>query len=111
MSISLASSKSTNSAYKFRQAILSKQQIACDYHGLHRELCPHTLGHTNGRERALSFQFAEQSSKGLPPEGEWRCMNLDEVTNVKIKEGPWHTGSAHTRPQTCVKQVDVEVAH
>lgn len=95
----------------FRQAIVNKQQIVCNYNGLYREVCPHTLGLTNGREQVLSFQFAGQSSKGLPPGGEWRCMKLDDVTDAKIKDGPWHTNSKHTRPQTCVKQVDIEVDH
>jgi hypothetical protein len=65
----------------FRQAIVNKQQITCTYNGLYREICPHTLGHTACREQALSFQFAGQSSKGLPPQGEWRCMKLDDVKN------------------------------
>src|SRR5260370_10721640 len=93
----------------FRQAILKKQQITCTYNGLYREICPHTLGLTNGHEQALSFQFAGQSSRGLPPNGEWRCMKLDDVVNAKVKDGPWHTRDDHSRPQTCVKQSDVEV--
>lgn len=95
----------------FRQAVLNKQQIVCTYHGFLREICPHTLGHTGGHEQALSFQFGGESSKGLPPGGEWRCMKLEEVMNPQIKDGPWHTGTTHGRPQTCVKQVDVEVAY
>jgi len=95
----------------FREAVQNKKQVACSYRGLLREVCPHTLGYTGGHEQALTFQFAGQSSSGLPPEGEWRCMILDEVKNAKIKDGPWHTANTHGRPQTCVKQVDVEVAY
>lgn len=94
----------------FREAVLNKKQITCTYRGLPREVCPHTLGHTDGREQALTFQFAGQSSSGLPPGGEWRCMMLQQVANAKIQEGPWHTADNHSRPQTCVKQTDVEVA-
>jgi len=94
----------------FREAVLKKKQVTCVYHGLPREICPHTLGYTNGREQALSFQFAGQSSSGLPPSGEWRCMKLDGVTNAVLRDGPWHTAPDHSRPQTCVKQIDVEVA-
>jgi len=39
-------------------------------------MCPHTLGHTNGVQQALFFQFAGQSSKGLPPGGEWKSMRV-----------------------------------
>jgi predicted DNA-binding transcriptional regulator YafY len=100
----------TSTTYQiFRQAIVNKQQITCTYNGLYREICPHTLGHSGGHEQALSFQFAGQSSRGPPPDGEWRCMKLDDVVNAKIKDGPWHTADNHSRPQTCVKQVDVEV--
>jgi hypothetical protein len=93
----------------FRQAVLEKKQVVCVYGGLPREICPHTLGLTNGHEQALSFQFG-QSSSGLPPNGEWRCMKLDGVTGAKLRDGPWHTAPDHSRPQTCVKQIDVEVA-
>jgi len=94
----------------FRQAVLEKKQVTCTYHNFPREICPHTLGHTKGHEQALSFQFAGQSSTGLPPGGEWRCMKLDEVTGAKLRDGPWHTSPDHSRPQTCVKEIDVEVA-
>jgi predicted DNA-binding transcriptional regulator YafY len=101
----------TSQTYQiFRQAVLEKKQVTCTYHDLYREICPHTLGYTNGQEQALSFQFAGQSSKGLPPGGEWRCMKLDEVIGAKLRDGPWHTAPDHSRPQTCVKQIDVEVA-
>ncbi len=93
----------------FRQAIVEKKQVVCDYHGYRREVCPHTLGHTDRRERALTFQFAGGSSSGLPAQGQWRCLNLDEVTNAQLREGTWHTGPSHSRPQTCVKDVEIEV--
>jgi hypothetical protein len=88
----------------FRAAVVSKQQITCRYKGLYREICPHVLGLTNDQEQVLSFQFG-----GLPPSGEWRCMKLDEVTDAAIRNGEWHTGMTHSRPQTCVKDIDVEV--
>lgn len=98
-----------SSAYAlFRQAVLNKQQIVCTYQGYEREICPHCLGHKSGREKALSFQFAGGSSSGLPPGGQWRCMFLDEVTNVRVKDGSWHTSPDHSRPNTCVDEIDVE---
>ena len=79
------------------------------YQGRYREICPHTIGRKNGREKLLAFQFAGQSSKGLPPGGEWRCMFIDEITQVAAREGPWHTRDVHLKPQTCVDQVEFEV--
>jgi hypothetical protein len=57
-----------SSAYSlFEQAMTSKKQILCTYDGYRRELCPVILGHTNGREVVLAYQFAGQSKGGLPP--------------------------------------------
>jgi hypothetical protein len=66
-------------------------------------------GGKDGNAMVLSFQFAGQSSKGLPPGGEWRCMKVDDITGAKSRNGPWRTGDNPNRPQTCVKDVDVEV--
>lgn len=95
----------------FREAIQKKKPVSCTYKGLYREICPHTLGHTADHEQALSFQFAGQSSRGLPPEGEWRCMKLDDVQDAKLIAGSWHTADNHSRPQTCVKQIEFEVEY
>ncbi len=95
-----------------RQAILEKKQIVANYDGLPRELCPHVLGWKDGVSHVLSFQFAGQSSKGLPPEGQWKCMNVDRLSNLMLRDGPWRTGVRKTnRPQSCVdlNQIDVEV--
>jgi len=93
----------------FAQAIADRKQIFCTYEGLPRELCPHILGHTKGEEVALTYQFGGQSKSGLPPGGEWRCLSLSKVRNVRLRDGRWHAGSRHTRPQPCVEDVDVDV--
>jgi hypothetical protein len=93
-----------------RDAIVNKKQVTCTYKGHYREICPHVIGKGNdGAEMVLSFQFAGQSSTGLPPAGEWRCMRVDEMSHVTSRVGDWHTAPNHSRPQTCVKDIDVEV--
>jgi hypothetical protein len=100
----------TSATYQlFRRAILRRQQIICTYQGCYREICPHVLGHTAGHEMALTYQFGGQSTSGLPPEGEWRCLNLAQVKNMRLRDGPWHTGRSHTSTQTCVEIVDLDV--
>lgn len=94
-----------------RHAIENKLQVVCDYSGHRREMCPHVLGRKNGRQRILGYQFAGGSGSGLPPDGEWRCMVINSMSNVQVREGEWHTGSNHTRPQTCVEEIDAEVAY
>jgi hypothetical protein len=95
-----------------RDAIVNKRQIVERYNDFVREMCPHCIGKgKNGQEMALFFQFAGGSKSGLPPEGEWRCIDLRELTDVTAREGQWHTDDSHKKSQTCVKQIDVEVAH
>ncbi|HVX30681.1 MAG TPA: hypothetical protein VHA53_09400 [Nitrolancea sp.] len=93
----------------FRAAILGRKQIICIYQHRYRELCPHVLGHSDGQEKALTFQFAGESTSGLPPGGEWRCIFLAHVQEARIRTGDWHTGSVHTTRQVCVGVVDLDV--
>jgi hypothetical protein len=98
-----------------RDAILNRKIVVATYRGRLRVMCPHTLGTKRGRQQALFYQFAGESSTGLGPDGDpenWRCMFLDELSNVASREtatGEWHTAPNHSRPQTCVDQIDVEV--
>jgi hypothetical protein len=89
--------------------MVGRKQILCTYSGRDRELCPIILGHSHGQEKALTYQFGGDSSKGLPPGGQWRCLFLSEVSNTRLRDGPWHAGASHTQPQGCVQIVDLDV--
>jgi hypothetical protein len=93
----------------FRRAILEEKQVTCVYHGRYRELCPHIIGHTDGEEKVLAFQFGGESRTSLPPGGEWRCLLLADVENAQMREGRWHTGASHRQQQSCVEIVDLDV--
>ena len=93
----------------FEQAIRMRKQIVCMYDGYPREFCPIILGHSQGQENALTYQFGGQSRSGLPPGGQWRCLWLAKVSNVQLRDGPWFVGSRHTQPQGCVENVDLDV--
>jgi hypothetical protein len=93
----------------FAEAMAARKQIVCLYDGKRRELCPIVLGHSQGQEKALTFQFGGQSSKGLPPGGEWRCLFLEKVSGVELRDGSWHAGESHAQPQGCVEIVDLDV--
>jgi hypothetical protein len=95
----------------FREAILNRMQVTCSYAGCPREICPHVLGHTDGNEKALTFQFAGDSVSGLPPDGEWRCLSLADVRDARLRPGPWRTGFRHSTTQVCVADIDVDVEH
>ena len=100
-----------SSAYElFGQAIRQRKQIVCRYGGYRRELCPIILGHKrSGDEVALTFQFGGESGSGLPRRGEWRCLLLSRASDVQLRDGPWHAGSSHQQPQSCVEVVDLDV--
>jgi predicted DNA-binding transcriptional regulator YafY len=90
-------------------AIRARKQILCTYHGAPRELCPIMLGHKNGVARVLTWQFAGTDEKGDPVAGSWKCLALDEISDVHLHDGPWHAGDSHRRPQTCLDEVDFDV--
>jgi hypothetical protein len=91
-----------------RRAIEERRQVHATYAGHQRRMCPHVIGTRAGRQRALFFQFAGGSSRGLLPGGDWRCLRLDGLSDVSIHDGPWHTRT-HSEPQRCVDEVDLEI--
>jgi hypothetical protein len=93
----------------FHRAILDRNQITCTYDGKYREICPHILGHSSGVEKALVFQFGGESTKGLPPGGQWRCLFLSDIADVKVREGRWYSGTGHSATQRCVENVYIDV--
>jgi len=96
-----------------RQAIQRKQQVLATYDGHRREMCPHVLGTKAGRAQALFYQFGGTSSSGLEPVGSpsnWRCIELSKLAEVSVRDGDWYTAPNHSRPQTCVDIINVEVA-
>jgi len=83
--------------------------VSANYRGFPRQMCPHVLGLKQGKEQALFFQFAGGSRSGLPPGGEWRCMELSALSNISIYVGHWRQGPPTSRPPSCVDQIDVQV--
>lgn len=99
----------TPTYHLFHQAMAERRPISCTYLGLRRLLCPIILGHSKGEEKALTFQFGGESSTGLPPGGQWRCLWLGKVSEIELRSGPWPAGSSHRQPQGCVEDVDYDV--
>jgi hypothetical protein len=104
----------SSSTYQLlREAIINKQNISADYKSYHRIMTPHTLGYKDGKEKCLLYQFAgESSSATVFPENSpsnWRCVFVDELSNVSVTGGDIHTCQKHTQKQTCVDNIDVEL--
>jgi hypothetical protein len=92
-------------------AIRQKLIVTAMYQGYERIMCPHVIGYKKGVLNTLFFQFAGGSKSGLPPDGQWRCVHVDELSNVFAAPGEWHTGPDHSRPQSCVDEIIAEVAY
>ena len=95
-----------------RTAVDSKRPIRAVYHGRDRWFCPHRLGRNHqGQVRVLCYQYAGESESGLQADGSpanWRCIALEKLSRVELLEGAWRTAPNHSRPQTCVVEVDVD---
>ena len=95
-----------------RTAVISKRPIRAIYHGRDRWCCPHRLGRNQeGQIRVLCYQYGGGSGSGLQAAGSpanWRCVALEKLSRVELLEGAWHRAPNHSRPQTCVTEVDVD---
>ena len=92
-------------------AIRQQLVVTAMYQGYERIMCPHVIGYKKGVLNTLFFQFAGGSKSGLPPDGQWRCVHVDELSSVSAAPGEWHTGPDHSRPQSCVDEIIAEVAY
>jgi hypothetical protein len=100
-------------AYRLlRAAILRRQQVLATYQGLPRSLCPHVLGLRRGVEHCLAYQFGgRNSSRAIVPGSphNWRCMNVADLDDLRVREGPWHTALNYTGLTTCIDELDLRV--
>jgi hypothetical protein len=95
-----------------RRAVLNKRPIRAIYHGRDRWFCPHRLGwNRKGQIRVLCYQYGGQSGSGLQGSGSpanWRCIALEKLSRVELLEDEWQSAPNHSRPQTCIAEVDVD---
>jgi len=101
---------------QIRAAIANKKQVTAIYDDQRREMCPHAIGRGPlGNEQALFYQFAGTSSRGdianLPEVERWRCMALEKLSDIEVRDGDWHTSDNHSVPSSCLVTIDLEVDH
>jgi hypothetical protein len=104
-------SKRPGTAYRLLwRAVRARKQVTCVYDGCYREVCPIILGYaTDAQEAVFVFQFGGASTRTLPAGGDWRCFHLAGVTDIRLRNGEWRSGTRHSRAQTCIRYVDVDV--
>jgi hypothetical protein len=89
------------------EAITNKQQVIARYHNEERLFSPHALGTKRGVAHVLVYQYAGGSRSGLPPDGEWRCLNVEELSEIRLEPGTWRTAENVFNPQTCLDEVEI----
>ena len=93
-------------------AVANKRPIEARYHKRRRLFCPHRLGRNRaGQLRVLCYQYGGQSESGLQPAdspANWRCLVLEELSQVKFREDAWRTAPNHSRPASCVVDPDID---
>lgn len=93
-------------------AIKNKQQVTAIYQGQYREMCPHIIGTKNGKQHALFYQFAGESNSGpITPNSKdnWRCLAIDQLTDIKLKKGEWHTYNNYNQKDRCIDNIDIKI--
>jgi uncharacterized protein len=90
----------------FHRAILNRQQVKMRYRGEVCHVCPYILGHSDGKETVLAYQFAGGSRGAVP---NWRCFHLADVEAPSLHNGPWHGSASHRKTQRCVINIFIDV--
>lgn len=113
MCVVQAKIQTVEAVYQLLQtAVVNKRAVRASYDGRDRWFCPHRLGRNHkGQARALCYQYAGQSDSGLQPDGapaNWRCIAVEKLSRVELLDDAWHTAPNHSRPQTCVAELDVD---
>jgi hypothetical protein len=98
---------------QLRAAIIRRRPIAALYRGRRRLLCPHLLGcNRHRRLQVLCYQYGGDSESGLKQVGasdNWRCLAVENLSQVELLDGVWQTAENHSRPQTCIEEVELDV--
>ena len=90
----------------FAKAMIEDRQVSCVFKGQLRVLSIIILGHTDGEERALTWQTAGASNGRLPG---WRNITLSEVTDVRLLDSRLQRGMRKSGEQRWVADVDLDV--
>ena len=93
-------------------AVASKRPISGIYKKRPRLFCPHRLGRNRaGEQRVLCYQYGGESESGLAPmgsAGNWRCIAVEKLQRVELREDSWTTAPNHSRPAHCMVDVDID---
>lgn len=55
--------------------------------------------------------MASSDASLLQEADRWRCLKIDGLSDVEIRDGDWHTAGNHSASNTCIAEVDLEVEY
>ena len=87
-----------------KHAVEQRQQVAIQYSGLVRYICPHMLGIAKGGKGAVihAFQFGDANGTVDPTTGSWKFFYCDKLEGgLTVRDGPWY-------PQVDLAKAEVE---
>lgn len=102
----------SSAAYQaIRQSLVDRKPCYALYDGLPRYLCPHVIGTKGFTEQVLCWQYAGETSGGLPPGGQWKCLTISKFADLRLIDEPWHPGEKGKTgiPTYCVGNVDLQI--
>jgi hypothetical protein len=94
-----------------REAIQKRRCLSGLYKGSLRHFAPHALGASSDDTRSVFvFQYAGESSGGLPRGGDWRCFRVDDLSALRANGERWRTRSNYSLSrQSCLVRIDLAV--
>jgi predicted nucleic acid-binding protein len=93
-----------------KDAILRRKPLRLNYKGRDLTACPYIVGHTVQEERAFVLAVDGIGRQTLPERGEWMCLRLAGVKDIKVLDQPWTEQTYPGRIQRCVDSVHLDAA-
>ena len=92
------------------EAIQARSQVVASYNGRRRAFCPHALGYKGEKRHVLVYQFADErdfqrSASDARQSDGWRCLDVDRLDDVTLREGPWYSAPNIYNPQSCMDDI------
>jgi hypothetical protein len=89
-------------------AIRGRVPIDADYGGHRRQLCPHAIGTKDGSVHVMCWQSGGGSRGGLPDGGDWRCLRLAGLSDVRLRPGAaWRGDRLDRATQHCIDVIEL----
>ena len=93
------------------QAIRGRKCVTGLHRGTERHFAPHAIGFTSEQAPAgVGVQDRGETSRQVPPRGEWRCLHLRDLSDLRLNDHRWRTLPNYSLvEQTCLKEIALAV--